>query len=863
MSDDEMAAVASLIDIKAIRSRIKERKGDIFSDLTRRSDYLKLLEDHSNLIDEELTQIWDRLFGNSKSVLLAVGGYGRGLLFPASDVDLLILVPDQLTDDEKSSIETFVGLLWDIGLDVGHSVRTLSECQKEAKEDVTIQTTLMETRLLAGPTEHYIRFTQEMTSALNASEFCDAKLGERRHRHSRYNDSFQNLEPNLKESPGGLRDLQTIIWIAKAAQLGSSWLELREQKIITASEQKQLEKHERALIQIRTLLHLVSNRKEDRLLFDFQKSLADELGFRSTKAKVATEQLMQIVFKAAKSVNLLTGIVLQHLKELIHQRSEATPHIIDDDFQIRDGILETRTINLFRKKPETIFQFFSVVQNTKEVKEISARTLRDLWHGKNLIDDAFRNNSVNKERFLGFFQKQVGLTHTLRLMNQYEVIGRYLPEFGQICGQLQHDLFHVYTVDEHILMVVRNLRRFAVPEMAHEYPLCSKLITSFKKPELLYIAGLYHDIAKGRGGDHSKLGMTDAALFCGKHGLNKRDTDLVVWLVEQHLFMSTVAQKQDISDPAVVQRFLKNVKTQRRLDALYLLTVADIRGTSPKVWNAFKAKLLEDLYLLSCKQLGNDRINTRDIIENKKRESEIRLLSYAIPEDAHQKFWKMLDDSYFIRHDENEIVWHARVLNYRFNNKAPIVKARLSPIGDGLQIMTYGPDEPMVIAKLCSYFDRSQFTVVEAKVFTTTHHYYLNTFQILTNERTDIHYRDMVRQLEYELPETLRTQTLPDAVSGRISRRIKYFPIKPIVDIRIDEHNKFHYLNITCADRPGLLFTISRILGDRAINIHSARINTLGDRVEDTLLISGEHLNSPKQSLQLQKDLTKALVVTS
>ncbi|MEK9698823.1 MAG: hypothetical protein VW270_23815, partial [Candidatus Poseidoniales archaeon] len=251
-----------------------------------------------------------------------------------------------------------------------------------------------------------------------------------------------------------------------------SWLELREQKIITASEQKQLEKHERALTQIRTLLHLVSNRKEDRLLFDFQKSLADELGFRSTKAKVATEQLMQIVFKAAKSVNLLTGIVLQHLKELIHQRSEATPHIIDDDFQIRDGILETRTVNLFRKKPETIFQFFSVVQNTKEVKEISARTLRDLWHGKNLIDDSFRNNSVNKERFLGFFQKQVGLTHTLRLMNQYEVIGRYLPEFGQICGQLQHDLFHVYTVDEHILMVVRNLRRFAVPEMAHEYPLC-------------------------------------------------------------------------------------------------------------------------------------------------------------------------------------------------------------------------------------------------------------------------------------------------------------------------------------------------------------------------------------------------------
>ena len=847
--------------ITSLRSNVEKKKYDVFKHLGRKSDYQACLTQYSKTIDKTLSELWSLTLYESSVALVAVGGYGRGSLFPNSDIDLLILIPDKLLKRDITNIEKFISVLWDIGLDVGHSVRKVSECVAESKKDVTTQTNLMEARLLKGNSSLFSIFQKRFSETINAKTFCSAKLSELRQRHSRYNDSFQNLEPNLKESPGGLRDLQTILWITQAAGLGTTWEDLQDNGIVSKVERKQLEKHERALSQVRIMLHLRAKRKEDRLLFDFQRLLAEELGFKTTKAKQATEQLMQIVFKAAKSVSLLSSIILQHVKEKLNPAETENLRIIDDEFQIKNGLLEIRSPKVFRVNPRAIFRFFAELQKNPQITGVSATTLRGLWHAKNQINDSFRKDDVNKAAFVTFFRDGVGLTHTLRLMNQYEVLGRYLPEFGKICGQLQHDLFHVYTVDDHILMVVRNLRRFAVPEMSHEFPLCSKLIVSFSKPELLYISGLYHDIAKGRGGDHSELGMVDAGNFCDRHKLKSIDRNLVVWLVEKHLYMSTVAQKQDMTDPAVVRKFVRTVRTQRRLDALYLLTVADIRGTSPKVWNAWKAKLLEDLYTLASSQIGDAKKDKENLIEVKRRNAEIRLLSYAIPKDAHKRFWSILDASYFIRHEESEIVWHARVLNYRPDTSEVIVKARLSPIGDGLQVMVYGKDEKTIFAKICGFFDLAHYSVVEAKVFTTKHGYYLNTFQVLTHDRTDIHYRDMIRFVEFELPVAINKKSLPQAVSGRLSRRLKYFPIKPEVEIRSDENSRYFYLNITCADRPGLLYETSKTLSEHKIDIHNAKINTMGERVEDTLLISGEKLANPRATAAVQRDLIEILEV--
>jgi len=481
--------------------------------------------------------------------------------------------------------------------------------------------------------------------------------------------------------------------------------------------------------------------------------------------------------------------------------------------------------------------------------------MRALWHARSLIDSQFQRKAAHRALFMEILRQPSGLTHALRRMNQYGILGKYLPAFGRIVGQMQHDLFHVYTVDEHILMVVRNLRRFAVPEMSHEYPLCSRLLSEFEFPELLYIAALFHDIAKGRGGDHSLLGKADTRRFCRNHGLTEVDTDFVVWLVEKHLYMSSVAQQQDLFDPVIIAAFADEVKTETRLVALYLLTVADIRGTSPKVWNAWKAKLLEDLFRAARRHITQGAEPNERTLASKQERALERLRAYAIPVDAHEPFWKKLDDSYFLRHDEAEIVWHTRILNYRINTLEPVVKSRLSPVGEGLQVMIYAPDEDLMFARICGFFDSINFDIIEAKIYTTRHKYLLDTFQIMTSNGLAGHYRDMISYVEHELPLWLARPDMPPPPKSRMSRQLKNFPITPDVNIRPDERGQYYYLNIVAGDRPGLLYRIARVLARYDISIYTAKINTLGERAEDTLLIAGEALKNSRVVVRLESDL--------
>jgi [protein-PII] uridylyltransferase len=847
---------ASLGDWRQALAQGRETLKRIFQD---RPDATKALQGQCMLVDQALRAIWRETGQSGELALIAVGGYGRGLLYPYSDVDVLILLPDNIEDGARTSVEVLVGVLWDIGLEIGHSVRTVAECQEEARRDVTVQTTLLESRLVAGNQAQYARFTSAIRQDLDITYFAEAKLLEQQQRHSRFNDTAYNLEPNIKESPGGLRDLQNILWISRAAGLGQSWAELTRQKILTREEARQLKRHEATLATLRVRLHYLTNRREDRLLFDFQAALATSYGLNNTAARRASEQLMQQFYATAKAVQLLNTIVLQNLRRRILPAPQAAPRELNERFRVNEELLEA-SHGLFQRQPSAIFEAFLLLQDHPELKGFAVPTMRALWHGRDRIDPAFRRDPENAALFMEIMRRPAGITHALRRMNQYGVLGRYIPAFGRIVGRMQHDLFHVYTVDEHILMVVRNLRRFAVPEMAHEYPLCSRLIAEFERPEVLYLAGLFHDIAKGRGGDHSRLGMSDARKFCRAHGLHDDDTALVTWLVEQHLMMSATAQKQDLSDPDVIRAFAEKVKTDRRLVALYLLTVADIRGTSPKVWNAWKAKLLEDLFRLARRLLSPGAAPAENTLQARQERALVKLRAYAMADDAHRKLWDKLDDSYFLRHDEQDIVWHARLLNHRVDSPVPIVKARLSPIGEGLQVMIYAPDEKSLFARICGFFQSMSFSIVEAKIYTTRHGYALDSFQVMDPARGTLHYRDLTSYIEHELEAQLRAHgELPAPSRGRLSRQVKHVLMTPEVHIRPDEKGLYHYLNVVAGDRPGLLYRIARVLDRYGINLYTAKINTLGERAEDTFLVSGDALRDIRKVVRLETELVQEL----
>jgi [protein-PII] uridylyltransferase len=848
--------------IGSLRNRLAEGQAALRADYEAKADALRLLRGRCQLVDEVLKALWQDARLPLGLSLVAVGGFGRRELFPASDVDLLFLLPENVARETERQLEELIGVLWDIGLDIGHSVRTVWQCAEEASRDITVQTNLLEARLVCGSRNLFAEFAGEMRARLDPRAFFKGKRLEQNERHVRFQETPYALEPNCKESPGGLRDLQVILWISRAAGLGESWNDLARRGIITRAEAQQLKGLETFLRNIRIRLHHLTGRREDRLLFDHQEAIARQFGIAAGKTRRASELLMQRYYRTAKSVTQLNTILLQNLGAELFPEPNKVPIVINERFQMDHELLDVRDEDVFEKTPAAILESFRLMQERSELKGMTARTLRALWRARRLVGPGFRRDPRNRAAFLEMFRQKRGLVHELRRMNQYGILGRYIPAFRRIVCQMQHDLFHVYTVDQHILMVVRNLRRFTMPEFAHEYPFCSRLIAGFEKHWLLYLAALFHDIAKGRGGDHSKLGMADARRFCREHGLDGEDTALVVWLVEHHLSMSHVAQKQDLADPAVVRAFADLVRDERRLTALYLLTVADIRGTSPKVWNGWKGKLLEDLYNASLRLLrGAAPQQALGIAE--RQEDARRLLRYfGLRQGVEEAFWKELDTVYFLRHDAEEIAWHTRTLYHRPAPARPVVKARLPHIGEeGLQVMVYVADRPHLFARLCGFFSRLGYSIAEAKIHTTRHGYALDSFMLLDPDGS-LACRDMISLIEHDLEARLAA---PDgteaAASGRLSRQVRNFPITPEVQIRQTEKPGQCLLSIVAADRPGLLFTVASTLDAHGINVHTAKIATLGERVEDNFLISGAELAKTATLLRLETELLERLQV--
>jgi [protein-PII] uridylyltransferase len=824
------------------------------------AEVAELVAQRSSTLDRLLLGAWRALAGDRKAdaALVAVGGYGRSELFPGSDIDVMILYPGADRAPFREGAERFVAFLWDVGLDVGHSFRSLDDCAREAQADLSVVTNLMESRLLCGNEAlfHDMRIATGPERIWPADAFFRAKRDEQRARYARFDDAAYNLEPNIKEAPGGLRDIQTIAWVAQRYFGAAKLHELVGRGCCSEEEYQTLVEGQAYLWRIRFALHTLTGSGEDRLLFDYQRALAGQFGFRDQDHVLGVEQFMQRYYRTVMEVQRLGEMLLQLFEESILYHDEpAKVAPINRYFQARNGFIEVTRDDMFRRYPFALLEIFLVLQEHTELSGVRASTIRLMRDHRHLINENFRNDIRARSLFMEILRQPRGLTHELRRMHRHGILAAYLPVFAKIVGKMQYDLFHVYTVDEHTLFMVRNLRRFAVPELAGEFPLCSAIFGTLPKPELLYIAGLFHDIAKGRGGDHSDLGASDAEEFCARHDLSRFDARLVAWLVRNHLLLSITAQRQDISDPEVVHDFATQIGSPTRLDYLYLLTVADIRATNPKLWNSWKDALLQELYFAAKRALrrGLERpIDQEELIADTQEEARTLLRTAGLDLATVERIWAGFGPDYFLRHSGDEIYWHTSALSRVRSADLPIVLIRSHGQRGGTEVFLYTRDHDNLFAITSSVLDQLGLTIVDARIITSVDGHSLDTYVVLEGSGESI----SGAQREQEIVDALRralaeSKRVPRSVTRRTPRSFKHFPITTAVSFSEDRRNARTVLELFTADRPGVLSKVGQAFAQCGIRVQNARIATIGSRAEDVFFITDRNnqpLASPKQS---------------
>ncbi|WP_185266340.1 [protein-PII] uridylyltransferase [Halopseudomonas xiamenensis] len=838
-------------------------------------DIHKLIHDRAWLTDQILRQAWTTLACPEADdiALLAVGGYGRGELHPHSDIDLLILLRDGNSGERyHEAISRFLTLLWDIGLEVGQSVRSIDECQQEARADVTVITNLMESRILVG--DQPLR--QAMIDAVGpqqmwtSAEFFRAKRAEQHARHAKFNDTEYNLEPNVKSSPGGLRDIQTIGWVALRHFGTSNLRELVDQGFLNEPEYNILAGGRAFLWQVRFALHTLAGRAEDRLLFDHQRALARLFGFEDNDAKLAVERFMQKYYRIVMSLSELNDLLMQHFEEILLRDAEAaTIQPLNARFQVRNHYIEVTHPQVFKRTPFALLEIFLLMAQHPEIRGVRADTIRLLRDHRHLIDDEFRSDIRNTSLFVELLRCREGIHRNLRRMNRYGILGRYLPEFGRIVGQMQHDLFHIYTVDAHTLNLIKHLRKLGRPDYQEKYPLAWKIFCRLPKPDLLYMAGLYHDIAKGRGGDHSELGALDATRFCQRHQLPAWDTHLVSWLVENHLIMSTTAQRKDISDPQVIHDFAVQMGNQVRLDYLYVLTIADINATNPNLWNSWRASLLRQLYTETKRALrrGLDNPpNRAEQIADTQRAAMDILVRSGIDEDDTEALWAQLGDNYFLRHTASDIAWHTEAIVQHPLHRGPLVLIKETAQREfegATQIFLYTPEQHDLFAVTVAAMDQLNLSIQDARVI-TTNHINLGTYIVLDADGGSIGDNpERTREIKRELVDALSDpDAYPAIIQRRVPRQLKHFAFAPEVTIFTDHGGQHTILELSAPDRPGLLAKMGKIFLDFDISVQNAKIVTLGERVDDVFVLTdadNQPLSDPQLCQRLQNTIIRTL----
>ncbi len=833
-------------------------------------DVRALVHELTSFIDLILHYAWHLYEWDDDIALVAVGGYGRAELHPRSDIDLLILLDNKTGKKYDENIQSLVTFLWDIGLDIGSSVRTVKECAKFAKSDITIATNLIESRTLNGKPQ-LLSELGRLTSPKKIwkiRDFYKAKWKEQTERHRKYNDNESDLEPNIKNSPGGLRDIQMISWVAKRYFGVKTLRELGGRDFFTDHEYGLLRKGEDFLWKVRFGVHLIAGRADERLLLEYQRELAKTFGYEDSEKGLAVEQFMHTYYRTVIALRELNDVLLNYLSDVINNpksKGKITP--INDRFQMRNNYIEVTRDSIFDEHPSALLEIFVLMGNAPNIDGASAATIRLIRDKRWLINDEFRNNEANKKMFLALFSIEFGLVTQLTRMKCYGILGRYLPVFGKITGQMQHDLFHRYTVDSHTLLVIQNMRRFSLPEEEKRFPIAAHIVNNLAKPELLYIAGLFHDIGKGRGGDHSTLGAEDAETFCREHGISKRETRLVKWLVEKHLLMSYVSQKQDIADPEVIQNFALQVGDQIHLDYLYTLTIADMCGTNPDLWNAWRDSLMRTLYNETKRVLRRGLENTVDrqeLIEEKQYQALMKLGDKNIPQEQALFLWQHMGDEYFIRENHLDIAWQTEALcNHDHNNNEPLVLIRETSnkrFAGATEVFIYVKDAKNVFVAATTALSQLSLNIQDARIYSSTNGYTLDTFYVLDENYEPLgdQHEKFAKIEEAVKEELLLTGDYSDIVARRTPRLLKQFTTPTRTSISNDIVSGCTVLEITSPDRAGLLATIARTFMDFDIHMQNAKISTLGERVEDVFFITDLERN-PLGDAQLCIDLQDEL----
>ncbi len=829
-----------------------------------------LVRDRARMVDGILLRAWRQHLDNTSEslALVAVGGYGRGELHPCSDIDVMVLFPGDEPSRWRESLEAFVTFLWDIGLEAGHSVRSLADCVTEAEADITVATTLMEARLLTG-NEALFEAMAEATgpqSIWDSRSFFEAKLAEQEGRHHRYHDTAYNLEPNIKGSPGGLRDIQVVGWVAKRHFGARTLHQLHQQGFLTGYEYRRLLAGQTFLWRIRWALHTITGRREDRLLFDHQVSLATLFGYEDATFTLAVEQFMQKYYRTVMELSRLNEMLLQLFQEAILMEPEAEPRPINARFQVHNGFLEVTSDDVFELSPSALLEIFHLLQEQTGLKGVSAETIRLIRKNLPLIDEEFRQNPRHHRLFMEILRAPKGVTHELRRMNLYGVLGRCIPAFGRVVGRMQFDLFHAYTVDAHTLFVVSNLRRFALTRFDHEMPRCSRIMQELPKPELAYLAGLFHDIAKGRGGDHSELGAVDAESFCLEQGLSPYDARLVAWLVRNHLVFSITAQKKDIRDPEVINAFARQVGDQNHLNYLFVLTVADVTGTNPKLWNSWKETLFEEFYDSVRRALmrGLEQpVDEEQLISETQTSARDRLRSMGVRRGRVRKAWQAFTNDYFLRYSPEEIAWHTRTLVRLGKEKATegIAVERLPDQGVTGVLVVIREDRHG-FARATAVLDELGVNVQDARVVPIADGRTIQTYHVLEGDGSQITETSRLKQIDSAIRRAVQdSDGIPPMVTRQAPRQVRMFSTPTRIAFSDDEAGQRTLLEIVAADRPGLLSEVGKAFVEAGIVLRAAKVMTIGERAEDVFFVTdrGGHVLDERAQADLAERLAGRL----
>lgn len=855
LSDEELTLSHCKQHMHQFQAWLEQRffEGDNIIDLVScRAEYM----------DQLLSRLWQTfgLTAHPELALIAVGGYGRGELHPKSDIDLLITTVASLSSEQEQLISAFITRLWDLRLEVGHSVRTIAECQEQGLADITIATNLLESRLITGSEQTYTQLQTiiEADDFWPSQDFFQAKHEEQLARHRQFKGSSYNLEPDLKSSPGGLRDLQTILWITRRHFGSNSFLELTNHGFLTKGEYHELEDCQNFLWRVRFALHLNLRRCDNRLLFDRQTTVAEALGYTGD-GNQAVETMMKQFYQTVRRVSELNEMLLQLFNQAILGHVAMDVRNITADFQLRGSLIDTTSNNLFSQRPSAIIELFYHIANNEQVTGIYAATIRQLRNARRKLTAWLEDIPECREQFMRLLKHPnvCGLAFTL--MHKYGVIAAYIPQWSRIIGQMQFDLFHNYTVDEHTHRLVKIIHSYTFDATKETHPLCCDIYPRLEKPELLIIAAIFHDVGKGQKGNHSEIGAIDVREFCKKHDINKADLKLVSRLVKYHLLMSVTAQRRDIHDPEIITEFARTIGDQQHLNYLYCLTVADICATNDSLWNNWKGSLLRELYFLTQQALRRGLENPLDAkfrIKDHKDTAMAFLESSRFDPEAIKSLWATFRSEYFLRNDPSQICWHTVGILTHENPNQPLVLISQNNNRGGNEVFIYAKDNKRLFASVVAELVNKNLNIHDAKIMSSRNGYVLDSFVIL-DQSGDALAADRVDTLQTALVTALESGQLSILRKTRIPRQMKQFSVTTKVTF-LATKKKRTFVEIITLDTPGLLARISAVFSQEHIVLHNAKVSTIGERAEDFFIISGD--NNQPLSPEQQADLRQKLI---